>query len=99
MLYSEFEKDLSSMNVKIDDVEISLVLYSKSLNGKDNVPTKTVVNKETGALTLNVPPGGASISGTISYALLESNTPNDINGKVPKQQSQSQNHTPQNHLQ
>lgn len=67
MSYSEIEKALSSMNVKISDVEISLTLYSKSTNAMDSISVKTVVNKETGVLTITVPPGGTVISGTLSY--------------------------------
>ena len=78
MSHSEIEKALSSKNVKMSDVDVSLVLYSKSLNGKDSVPAKTVVNKETGGLTIIVPPGGAIISGTISYSAKTDNiNPND----------------------
>lgn len=77
---AEFKID----NKMVDNIEISLLLCSKSSNAKENIIAKTSVDKESGALSINIPKGGALISGIISYKLKSdgNNTSNDLKGVI-----------------
>ncbi len=84
---AEFKID----NKMVDNIEISLLLYSKSTNAKENIIAKTSVDKESGALSINIPKGGALISGIISYELKSdgNNTSNDLKNIIITQQPDS----------
>lgn len=89
--YSQIERILSNKKLLMSNIEISILLYSKSTNAKENIIAKTSVDKESGALRINIPKGGALISGIISYELKSdgNNTSDDLRNKIINQQPDS----------
>ncbi|MCX6185839.1 MAG: hypothetical protein NTU43_02430 [Bacteroidetes bacterium] len=67
MAYSQIEKVLSNMNVVASNSEVSLVLYSKTTNSKDSAMLPQPTSPMDDFLKINIPKGGATSSGTLSF--------------------------------